>query len=147
MRKANSNISNSLRYIFTLNIIIILICVSHTVQAANFQGPEDFYGVYEGSWDGRRARLTIDDRVGDFPVFICNITLEDLDRNTTYRASSVKHAEHKHMFRDVKLKGIRGTNGSKFVKIILLHTWNTDYLSGMDIWNNREFGFSFKRVR
>lgn len=113
----------------------------------NFQGPNDFLGVYEGSWDGRRARLTIDDKVGDVAVFICNITLEDLERNTTYRANSVRHAEHKYMFRDVRLKGIRGTTSSKFVKIMLLHTWNTDHLSGMDIWSDREFGFAFQRLR
>lgn len=147
MRNVKTRIDSDIKSVFIFSIILFLIYLPSSGMAGSFQGPNDFYGVYEGSWDGRRARLTIDDRVGDFPEFICNITLEDLDRSTIYRANSVKHAEHTYMFRDVTLKGIRGTKGSKLIKIMLLHTWNTNYLSGMDIWSNREFGFSFKRVK
>lgn len=114
---------------------------------ANFKHPNDFYGTYNGRWDGRRASLTIDDRVGDSPRWLCNITLEDLDRSSKYRASHVTHSKKKHVFRDLELKGFQGTRGSKRIKLLMLHTWNTDFLCGHDIWRGTEFGFSFERSR
>jgi hypothetical protein len=114
---------------------------------ATFTSPDDFFGTYDGRWDGRRARLTIDDRVGDSGRWLCNITLEDLDRDAKYRASHVTHSDKKHIFRDLELAGLRGTRGTKRIKLLTLHTWDVDFLSGHDVWNGTEFGFAFERAR
>ena len=116
------------------------------VTMATWQGPNDFYGTYTGRWDGRRATLEIDDRVGDHPAWLCNIRLFDHDRDAKYSASHVTHSEPRHCFRDLELKGFGGTTGSKHIGLLLLQTWDTAYLCGYDIWNGKEFGFSFERV-
>ena len=111
-----------------------------------FRGPNDFLGTYEGRWDGRRARLEIDDRVGDSGRWLCNIRLFDLDADAKFSATHVTHSDPPHSFRDLELRGFGGTDGSKHVPLMLLQTWNTKYLCGYNVWNGKEFGFSFERV-
>ena len=111
---------------------------------ANFTGPNDFFGEYEGKWDGRDARLTIDDRVGDFSDFLCNITLQDGD--STFRASNVTNSDIAHAIVEVELSGIGSTSGSKDIAILIMHTWDIDQISGYDVWSEQPYGFWFTRV-
>jgi hypothetical protein len=112
---------------------------------STFSHPNQFLGIWDGHWDGRRAVLEIDDHVGDAGRWLCNISLHDVDRHAHFRAVNVTNGDVPHRMRDVTLVGFRGTPGHKDVALLLLHTWNTDVLSGYSRWNGKEYGFSFAR--
>lgn len=116
---------------------------------ANFKNHTDFLGVYTGSHDGRRARLRISDTKIDvaWPVF--QITFEDLDRDRTYR--NIHHQRNQstygeHVLTDVQLDQVGGSD-KKIYRKLLLHTWNIDHLTGISVWQGREFGASYQREK
>lgn len=118
------------------------------VKMTRFENPTDFWGRYEGSHDGRRARLIISDTPVDaaWPVF--RITLEDLDRDVTFRDMHHQRSrppDGEHVLTDVQLNEMSGTREKTYRKL-LLHTWNIEYLTGISVWQGREFGASFQRV-
>lgn len=117
-------------------------------RMTRFEHHNDFWGTYEGSHDGRRARLMISDTKMDtaWPNF--QITLEDLDRGETFR--DIHHQKNtpsdgEHVLTNVQLKNDDGS-GKKEYRKLLIHTWNTAYLTGISVWNGREFGASFREV-
>lgn len=116
---------------------------------ATFRSSHDFLGTYDGHHDGRRARLKIASRQtrADRPIF--QITLTDLDRSVTFHGSHTHRNTrpgHAHILKDITLNQVGGTD-KKHYQYLLLHTWNTDYLTGIDIWREREFGAFFERMR
>ena len=115
---------------------------------ARFEHLSDFWGTYEGFNDGRRARMTIGDTKGDFPVPTFLVRFEDLDRNVSFQSlvqQKDRTAGRGHILRDVTLDE-RGGNGKKSFALILLHTWDTAHLTTVSRWGGREFGGCYRRV-
>ena len=108
-----------------------------------FRNVSQFYGDFVGRIDGRNAKLSIK-RTPEGKVAY---TLTDLDRNVTFKALtnsiSVDDARP-HVMRSLTLRTENGRN-SKRIGGLYLHTWNTNYISGYDIWNGKEFGNFFVR--
>jgi hypothetical protein len=115
---------------------------------AQFRNENDFYGTYEGAHDGRRARLEIAGTKEDpwWPLFY--VTFEDLDRGERYRGRHEQRERPRdgaHVLTDVRLEEIDGSRTVTYRKL-LVHTWNTEYLTGISLWNGREFGASYRRT-
>lgn len=115
---------------------------------ADFHDHTDFWGEYEGSHDGRRARLTVGDARADtaWPVFA--ITLEDLDRDQTFHGvhhQRTEPSDGEHVLTDVRLPEEGGEGETRYRKL-LVHTWDTDHVTGISVWNGRDFGASFQQV-
>jgi len=78
-----------------------------------------------------------------YPQF--HVTLTDLDHNEVYAGTHTERGRNGHIMVDVSLQQ-RGDSNSKHLSRLLLHTWNTDYISGVTTWNNIEYGMCFKRT-
>jgi hypothetical protein len=113
---------------------------------ARFQHFQDFFGTYDGSYDGRRARLEIGDVKGDSPWPMAHLRFTELERGQVYVGTYVQRGAHAHVMTDIVLKLQGGTDQVTWSRLHL-HTWNTDYLSGVSIWNGIEFGMSFTRIQ
>jgi hypothetical protein len=115
---------------------------------ANFKGIGDFVGTYRGSYDGRNAQVIIQEGAEGEVSFnsLFTVTFTDLDRNEIYKGIvSTPEGVVTHSMSNFQLNRVGG-NGSLFWSKLLLHTWDISYLSGVSVWNNTEFGMSFKRV-
>lgn len=102
-----------------------------------------FVGVFEGPSDGRRARLTVRKHSDDSLA----LELHDLDRKTVFSGSvrpNLSDPGHAHVLRDFTLKARDGS--AKRFGVLLLHTWDSDFVSGTTIWGGREFGVAFERT-
>lgn len=114
-----------------------------TVQRFNHKN--QFYGNYVGRIDGRNARLNIA-RTTDGKVAY---TLTDTDRNVTFKATkpyiSVDDARP-FVMRSVVLRTDDGRK-TKTIGGLHLHTWNTNYISGYTVWNDKEYGNFFVRQK
>ena len=116
---------------------------------AQFSSIVDFNGFYTGSYDGRQAELEIvvSHPVTDQPISLA-LKFVDRDRNQEYSANvHLGFQEHTtHILRDITLHAAGGSSDIQWSRLHL-HTWNTNYLSGVSIWNNQEFGMSFSRFQ
>ncbi|MFI9240586.1 hypothetical protein [Streptomyces sp. NPDC053079] len=109
--------------------------------AGQFQDVRQFKGTWLGSYDGRNARLTIT-VVGVGPGFFhVGFEYVDLDRSLRYTASLDGIAASTRQFHNLILNGPDQLLWPR----LSLHTWNTDYLSGVSQWSNADYGFSFAR--
>ncbi|MEZ4887137.1 MAG: hypothetical protein R3E32_20570 [Chitinophagales bacterium] len=108
-----------------------------------FNNVSQFFGNYEGRIDGRNARLNI----ARTPEGKVAYTLVDVDRNVTFKALtnsiSVDDARP-HVMRSLTLRSEDGRH-TKTIGGLYLHTWNTNYISGYDVWNGKEYGNFFVR--
>ncbi|MFK7905231.1 MAG: hypothetical protein AB8B69_08910 [Chitinophagales bacterium] len=108
-----------------------------------FNNVSQFYGSYVGRIDGRNASL----KIARTPEGKVAYTLVDLDRNMTFKALtnsiSVDDARP-HAMRSIRLRSENGRK-TKTIGGLYLHTWNTNYISGYDIWNGKEYGNFFVR--
>ncbi len=115
---------------------------------AQFNNVNDFVGSYSGSYDGRHAEVTIMAGAQGVVSFntLFTVTFTDLDRNEQYQgiAAVQEGAIDTHIFSDFTLNRVAG-NGSVYWSKLYLHTWDTSYISGVSVWNNIEFGMSFRR--
>jgi hypothetical protein len=73
-----------------------------------------------------------------------HIVFTDLDRNVTYVGDHQESGAIGHIMQGIQLLR-QGGHGSISWSRLHLHTWNIDYLSGISIWNNTEFGMLFTR--
>jgi hypothetical protein len=112
---------------------------------ARFQHFSDFFGSYIGRYDGRQARLEISDVKGDAAWPMCHLRFTELERNQIFVGTHIHKGQHEHFLTDIVLRE-QGGNGSVTWSRLHLHTWDTEYLSGISIWNGIEFGMSFTRV-
>jgi hypothetical protein len=115
---------------------------------ANFQGIGDFVGTYRGNYDGRNAQVIIQAGAEGIVSFnsLFTVTFTDLDRNETYKGiATIPEAVITHIMSDFQLDSVGG-NGSVYWSRLFLHTWDIAYLSGVSVWNNTEYGMSFRRV-
>ncbi len=110
-----------------------------------FQRFQDFFGTYDGSYDGRRARLVIGDVKTNSPWPMCRLTFTELERNQVYVGTHIHKGPHDHVLTDIVLKQQEGS-GQVTWRRLHLHTWDTSHLSGESIWDGIEFGMSFTRA-
>lgn len=112
---------------------------------------QHWVGGYRGYNDGREARLTIDidQPGGDTHVFI--VTLKDLDRGVVFRGTGVSSpgiegedaiGPHVMLFPFGPLRQVEGA-AIKEIGALYLHTWNTNYISGHTVWNEKTYGLAF----
>jgi hypothetical protein len=69
----------------------------------------------------------------------------DLDRNLEYSAGFRLSPQdyNTHVLRDIILHS--SGQADIYWSRLHLHTWNTNFLSGVSIWNKEEYGMSFSR--
>lgn len=105
-------------------------------------------GTYSGHNDGRRARLTIKHTGTTEMVHGFDVTLEDLDRNETFtgkgQTTFVNPHGVGHIMEIGTLQQVNGS-GQKKVNRLLLHTWDTDHISGSTEWHGTDYGLSFSQ--
>jgi hypothetical protein len=114
---------------------------------AQFSSARDFLGSYQGFYDGRNALIRIvEEGLGNQPLSFA-VEFTDTDRNETYIGSARPHQNdiNAHALDAFDLTTFGGQNVIHWSKL-LLHTWNTSYVSGVSVWNNTEYGMSFTRV-
>ena len=113
---------------------------------AIFSSYQNFFGTYLGHYDGRNARLVIGDAKADseWPQF--RIEFIELDRNQVFIGTHTEKGKVGHIIHDITLKK-RGGNGTVTWRELFLHTGDTNYISGISIWNGIEFGMCFSRIQ
>lgn len=130
----------------TLNDVAVPRPERQRVGADSLATLRKFVGSYTGRNDGRRARMSISMPNPNQPML--SIVLRDLDRNVEFRGrhrANPAGPQFAHILRDVRLR--RTTQGEgKVFELLLLHTWNDDYISGVTVWRGREFGATFERL-
>ena len=62
------------------------------------------------------------------------------------RRSRASRDGHCYILRDFTLEEVGGS-GEKEIALLLLHTWDTNYVTMVTRWGGREFGSYFERVR
>ncbi|HET9168096.1 MAG TPA: hypothetical protein VFN97_01635 [Actinospica sp.] len=117
-------------------------------RGATFQGTEDWTGTYAGVLDGRPATLDIRAGMpyaGDTDSWGFSITLTDF--------SGVQYWTHSDFISNVgpqchELPGFSlatdDYSGYATFNRLLLHTWDTSYVSGETSWNGSEYGCMFR---
>lgn len=108
---------------------------------AQFNNVHDFTGSYVGSYDGRQGNIFIqvrDDRS-------IHINFMDVTRGSLYRGDHGPVDQNSHVLQDITLHPTSGQEDIHWSRLHL-HTWNTDYLSGVGIWHGQEYGMSFSRL-
>ncbi len=105
-------------------------------------------GTYEGRNDGRDAELVIEStdlvtKKGDRRFLNFDIRFRDLDRNTELTGTGfVDQAGPAHIMRF--FSPLTGKNGNtKEMQRLLLHTWDTTFVSGYNEWQGSPFGMLF----
>lgn len=115
---------------------------------AQFNNVLDFTGSYRGSYDGRDSRVTIQEGAAGIKSFnlLFTVTFTDLQRNETYQgiASVPEGVLDVHVLSDFTLDR-SGGGGSIYWSRLHLHTWDVSYMSGVSVWDNTEYGMSFRR--
>ncbi len=112
---------------------------------AQFSGYLDFIGIYNGSYDGRKAQVEIFPPGGPFPPYVFIVTFTDIDRNETYEGVVNQNNISAHIISAIDLT-LRGGGNMIHWSKLLLHTWDISYMSGISVWNNTEYGMSFTRT-
>lgn len=99
---------------------------------------DEWAGTYRGRQDGRKAFLTIE-RDGAR----IHLTFKDLDRGDTFTGAVQNNTEPLHQLEDIRLTSRDG--GTKVLDRLLLHTWDTNYISGSSQWQGTHYGNYFVR--
>jgi len=115
---------------------------------AQFRSIVDFEGFYTGSYDGRQAEveIVVSHPTAGQPIGISMKFVErerNLEYSTNFQVSPQDSTTH--VLRNITLHAVTGTGDIHWSRLPL-HTWDTNFLSGVSIWNNQEFGMSFSRV-
>lgn len=118
------------------------------VRGLTFQGTQDWSGTYSGVLDGRPATLSIhvsQPYAGDFNDWAFTISLTD--------HGGVYYWTHSDLIANVGPQGhelpgfsLATNDFSAYVTFnrLLLHTWDTSYVSGETSWNGTEYGCMFR---
>jgi hypothetical protein len=121
----------------------LLVADDATAQT-RFASCFNFGGIYEGSYDGRNARIFIETH-GVSPRG-CRFFLRFIDSGGQAWCMNLRRDETPaHILRNVVLRSERGSGDVNW-KAIYLHTWDINFLSGVSVWNGTEFGMSFRRT-
>ncbi|GHC51379.1 hypothetical protein [Streptomyces cinnamoneus] len=110
--------------------------------AGTLQDVRAFHGTWQGAYDGRQARLEIvAQQQPPSSYYTLFLTFTELERNETYSGYVQYVPRDAHEIRGITLTGPSTLSWP----VLLLHTWNTDYLSGTSSWNGTGFPMSFYR--
>src|SRR6266403_2030400 len=100
-------------------------------MGAPFHSVKDFNGIYHGSYDGRSAKLQIDTFSPSDSQRILYFTFTDLDRNVTVTGKKQTNIyDNTYHVTDIEL-GPPNEEPTIFWPDLFLHTWDTDYISGV----------------
>ncbi|MEU4211000.1 hypothetical protein AB0F13_13570 [Streptomyces sp. NPDC026206] len=107
-----------------------------------FHDVRAFHGTWEGVYDGRRARLRIV-VTQEAPGTLCTLylTFTDIDRGETFTGSRERLPWNCHEVGSITLSGA----ATLFWPSLLIHTGDTDVLSGVSDRSNRRYPMSFHR--
>lgn len=103
------------------------------------QWTSEWTGTFRGRQDGRRAKLTIE-RDGSQ----LRLTLDDLERGLVFTGTAQNASQPRHTLDDITLTTTDGD--VKHIERLLLHTWDTNYISGYSEWQGTDYGSYFVRV-
>ncbi|MEU1779048.1 hypothetical protein ABZ545_06090 [Streptomyces abikoensis] len=113
-------------------------------QGGVFRDVRAFGGTWEGVYDGRRARLRIvvvRQSPGTLHTLYLTLTLTDLDRDETFTGSLEDLPATSHLAGGIALRG----SAALTLRALVLHTRDTDRLSGTSVRDGRGFPLSFRR--
>jgi hypothetical protein len=117
-------------------------------EVTQFNNVFDFSGSYRGSYDGRDARVTIQEGAAGVrsPNTLFTVTFTDIQRNEIYQgiASVPEGVLDIHVLSDFTLDR-SGGGGSIYWSRLYLHTWDISYMSGVSLWADTEYGMSYRR--
>ena len=101
-----------------------------------------FGGAWKGAYDGRKARLSVV-ALAQPPssLFTLLFTFTDEDRNQTFTGNVQNVPRDAHEIHGITLTGPATLSWP----ILTLHTWNTDYLSGLSLWGGTRYPMAFYR--
>lgn len=102
---------------------------------------QEWTGSYEGRVDGRRVALTIAKTDSELEV-----EWEGIDREATFSTTIPLDSQEgpSHVLSDLILKSPSG--GTKHIERLLMHTWNTNFISGYTEWQGTHYGNYFVRT-
>jgi len=114
---------------------------SSRTPANKFSNEDSWVGIYKGRWDGRRAALLI----RRTPSGGWNISIQDSDRNAYFEGdfSSLPFLNNNKQHLTNLVLGRSGNQVT--IGKMLIHTWNTNYISGTSASGGKEYGFYFVR--
>jgi len=115
---------------------------------AKFHSIRDFVGTYRGNYDGRNAEVMIIEGAEGLVSYkhLLTVTFTELDRQETYKGvATLPEAAITHILSDFHLDSVTGNR--VYWRRLFLHTWDISYLSGVSVWNNTEYGMSFRRIQ
>jgi hypothetical protein len=112
------------------------------VRGNAFAGTYNFIGTYNGSCDGRKASLDIFSSPNGL-----SIVFFDLDRNVTFKAyvEIGIDTSMQSCLSNINFQGLDNPNISAFWPQLCIHTFDTNYLSGISKWDNNNYGLLFWR--
>lgn len=111
-------------------------------QGGVFRDVRAFHGTWEGVYDGRRARLRIVVvRQSPGTRHTLYLTLTDLDRDEAFTGSLEDVPATSHLAGGIALRG----SAALTLRALMLHTQDTDRLSGTSVRDGRGFPLSFHR--
>ncbi|WP_141522458.1 hypothetical protein [Bacillus toyonensis] len=120
-------------------------------MGGQFSSPLDFTGKYRGKYDGRNALLEFWSVFNIFrpgTKYSFGIKFIDLDRGLTFANNGHQliqdMAGHFHVIKNFNIP-LEGGHGYVNFSRLLMHTWDTDYISGESSWNGQEYGMFFVR--
>lgn len=118
--------------------------------AGPFRDFRDWAGEWEGSYDGRPARLRIDvpPSLRSTTRFYFDLTFGTAPDLWWTRLSFDTFDADAHLVRDRRLYPMfGGTPGRDELEwpLLLLHTWDTDFIAGISRWQGRDYGLFFQR--
>ena len=129
--------NKSYRFIFIILFIIIL--PNTSTLGGEFKSAADWEGTYDGSLDGRRAKLVIQYIPQDVNNTL-HIDLQDLDSNKRY--VGIAYIQNINIIQDLVLRSKDGRKQT-LINRLHLHRGNTDYISGYSISLGNEHGIVF----
>jgi len=127
---------------FIIIILFIMILPNTSISGGRFQSAADWEGTYDGSLDGRRAKLVIQYIPQDVNNTL-HIDLQDLDSNKRY--VGIVSIQNINIIQDLVLRSKDGRKKT-LINRLHLHRDNTDYISGYSIRLGNEYGILFIKL-
>ncbi len=124
---------------FIIIILFIIILPNTSISGGEFKSAADWEGTYDGSLDGRKAKLVIQYIPQDVNNTL-HIDLQDLDSNKRY--VGIVSIQNINIIQDLVLRSKDGRKKT-LINRLHLHRDNTDYISGYSIRLGNEYGILF----
>lgn len=141
--------SLSLSILCSLIMCIFLLFPTPAHAGSRMTSTYDFSGTFAGSFDGRSSSV----RIVVSHTSDANTAQIDMYYNEggkIWQAFFTKNTtgSNPHILENVTLyPDVNDGRESKLWRQLYLHTWNTDWISGTNVWAGKEFGMMFVRTR